>query len=488
MRRSISWLITCVLLAAAIAVVSASSARPGAASAAARTSSAAITRASGIHKIKHVIVIMQENRSFDQYFGTFPHAEGIPGLAGHPGSVPCLPNGKSRHCTQPFHDPNDVNFGGPHGMENALADMHCSNRALHFGCRMDSFVTQAEQGKFCGTFNPTCVPCRLKDKSSCVDVMGYHTAADIPNYWRYAQHFVLQDHLFEPNQSWSLPQHLFLVSEWSARCSRSSDPFSCHNALEHPTHARALYAWTDITYLLHKYDVSWAYYVGNGTEADCVNPTVSTCAAVRQNARTVSLWNPLPDFTDVAQDGQLGNIQPLSSFFDAAKRGALPAVAWIVPSGPVSEHPPKRVSAGQTYVTGLINAIMQSPDWHSTAIFLTWDDWGGFYDQVVPPAVDRNGYGLRVPGIVISPYAKRGYVDHQILSHDAYNKFIEDDFLGGQRLNPRTDGRPDPRPSVRETIPALGNLVNDFDFGQPPRSPLILPVCPTTNLTPKPAC
>jgi phospholipase C len=107
---------------------------------------------------------------------------------------------------------------------------------------------------------------------------------------------------------------------------------------------------------------------------------------------------------------------------------------------------------------------------------------------VVPPVVDQNGYGMRVPGIVISPYARRGYIDHQILSHDAYNKFIEDDFLGGQRLDPRTDGRPDPRPDVREANPLLGNLVRDFNFNQRPRPPLILPVCPTTDLRPRPSC
>jgi phospholipase C len=95
---------------------------------------------------------------------------------------------------------------------------------------------------------------------------------------------------------------------------------------------------------------------------------------------------------------------------------------------------------------------------------------------------------LRVPGIVISPYAKAGFIDHQTLSHDAYNKFIEDDFLGSQRLDPATDGRPDPRPSVREVSPVLGDLSADFDFTQAPRPPMILPVCPTTDLTPTPAC
>ena len=92
----------------------------------------------------------------------------------------------------------------------------------------------------------------------------------------------------------------------------------------------------------------------------------------------------------------------------------------------------------------------------------------------MPPTVDVNGYGLRVPGIVISPYAKRGYIDHQTLSFDAYVKFIEDDFLGGQRLDPKTDGRPDPRPTVRETIPTLGDIAQAFDFSQQPRAPLVL--------------
>ncbi len=483
MRRSV--FVSLIALAAVIGTAATST--PSATLAASHRNVAPLQRfgEAGIHKIKHVIVIMQENRSFDQYFGTFPGADGIPGLAGNRGEIPCVPDPKHGGCLRPFHDRRDGNFGGPHGVENALADMSCSNRLDHQGCNMNGFVGQAEHGKFCGTLNPSCSPCK-GDKISCVDVMGYHAAREIPNYWKYASDFVLQDHMFEPNQSWSLTEHLYLVSEWAASC-RSSDPRSCKTSLEHPKD-RSGYAWTDLTYLLHQNGVSWAYYISPGREPDCVNPTTPTCAAVRQSPATPSLWNPLPAFTDVAADGQLANIQPQANFFAAAKAGTLPAVSWIVPGQNVSEHPPALVSRGQSYVTGLINAIMQSPDWKSTAIFLSWDDWGGFYDQVVPPAVDRSGYGLRVPGIVISPYARPGFIDHQVLSHDAYNKFIEDDFLFGQRLNPKTDGRPDPRPDVREALPTLGNLAADFNFSQRPRPPLILPVCPATDLQPAPHC
>ena len=94
---------------------------------------------------------------------------------------------------------------------------------------------------------------------------------------------------------------------------------------------------------------------------------------------------------------------------------------------------------------------MQGPEdqWLHTAIFVTWDDWGGFYDHVKPIRIDENGYGIRVPGIMISPWARRGYIDHQTLSFDAYLKLIEDRFLGGQRLDPLTDGWPDSRPTVQ---------------------------------------
>jgi phospholipase C len=433
----------------------------------------------GIHKIRHVVVIMQENRSFDTYFGTYPGAEGIP-----PGV--CLPDPVHGGCVAPYHDPYDLNYGGPHGATDAVADID--------GGKMDGFVAEAEKGFGCNTTDPSCSPCNASSsvqasEGRCSDVMGYHDAREIPNYWAYAHNYVLQDHMFQSDASWSLPAHLYMVSEWSASCRNPYDPFSCRNNIGWPTpdwvtgntgningpsDQKPKYAWTDMTYLLHHQNVPWAYYISQGSEPDCEDDNATSCPSIEQAPTTPGIWNPLPDFTDVRQDGQLGNIKALGNFYGAARQGTLPAVSWIDPNGTQSEHPPALVSTGQSYVTGLINAIMQGPDWDSTAIFLSWDDWGGFYDNVVPPSVDSQGYGMRVPGLVISPYAKRGYIDHQVLSFDAFNRFIEDDFLDGQRLDPTTDGRPDPRPDVRDAQPLLGDLQRDFNFNQLPQPPLIL--------------
>ncbi len=430
-----------------------------------------------IHKIKHIVVIMQENRSFDTYFGTYPGADGIPMQNGVP--TVCVNDPLTNQCVKPFHNPADLNHGGPHGQINATNDIN--------GGKMDGFIQQMRRGRKTPCQSPLDPSCSSPNQRL-PDVMGYHDAREIPNYWAYANHFVLQDHMFEPNASWSLPEHLFMVSEWSAKCTQQGDPMSCQNELQNPDsikgrnkglpQKRPDYAWTDLTYLMHKSNVSWGYYVADGTQPDCVDDSAMTCTPRPQHAGTPQIWNPLPYFDTVKQDGQLGNIQQLTNFYTAAKNGTLPAVSWVIPNGKVSEHPPALVSAGQSYVTLLINTIMQGPDWNSTAIFLAWDDWGGFYDHVVPPVVDQNGYGLRVPGLVISPYARQGYIDHQTLSFDAYVKFIEDDFLGGQRLDPKTDGRPDPRPTVRENVTQLGNLINDFDFTQSPGPPMLLPINP----------
>jgi phospholipase C len=434
----------------------------------------------GIHKIQHVVVIMQENRSFDSYFGTYPGVNGIPAGV-------CVPDPLHGGCIAPFHDSSNKNYGGPHGNEAFTADLD--------GGKMDGFVSEAEKGMKCSSTEPGCSPCTEQDSSTqCDDSMGYHDAREIPNYWTYAENFVLQDNMFESASSWSWPEHLFLVSGWSARCHEWTNPMSCFSFPDGPpgpepekggknpyTGPEAIsLPWTDITYLLHKHvpEVSWRYYVFEGSEPDCEDDEAMTCAPVTQGPKTPGIWNPLIDFTDVKEDGQLGNVQSLNNFYTAVhdtSECGLPDVSWVTPNGQVSEHPAALVSTGQAYVTTLINSIMRSHCWDSTAIFLSWDDWGGFYDNVVPPDIDEDGYGFRVPGLVISPYAKAGYIDHQQLSHDAYLKFIEGDFLGGQRLNPKTDGRPDSRPDVREEAPGLGNLESDFNFNQSPRPPLLLP-------------
>jgi phospholipase C len=290
--------------------------------------------------------------------------------------------------------------------------------------------------------------------------------------------------MFEPNWGWSLPAHLWLVSGWSARCRDPYKASTCSTNLAGPKNGPSaplrryahgpIYGWTDLTYLLHKYRVTWASYVKKGAEPDCLTGPID-CYTNLKGAGTPGMFDPLPDFTDVRQDQQTAAAQePLSRFYAAAADGTLPNVSWVTPDWADSDHPGAPIAQGQAWVTRLVNAVMKGPDWNRTAIFLAWDDWGGFYDHVRPPRVDAQGYGLRVPGLVISPYAKRGYVDHQTLSFDAYLKFVEDDFLHAQRIDPRTDGRPDPRPDVRENAKILGDLVRDFDFGQKPRRPVLL--------------
>ena len=441
-------------LALGVALTASVAAQAGQEAPAGRSAARAET---GIHKIKHIIIIMQENRSFDSYFGKYPGANGIPqGI--------CLHDPRNGGCRRPWADHHDSNGNWPHSMGPFWVDYNHG--------KMNGFVAMAER-KAC---RPRPAPCHP-------DVMGYHTGSDIPNYWKYAKNFVLQDHMFEAPGSWSLPSHLYQVSGWSAKCTRTGVPMSCSRTNMPPErlpNRQTPFAWTDITWLLHRHKISWSYYLDHGAVTVSLgNPTGTSIH-----------FNPLPGFTDVHKDGQLGSIRPLRIFYKQAKAGTLPKVAWIAPDFRDSEHGPALVSTGQAYVTKLINAVMRSPEWASSAIFVTWDDWGGFYDNVVPPKVGTQGYGIRVPGLVISPYAKTGFIDSQTLTTDAYLKFIEDDFLGGARLNPATDGRRDPRTVVRESSAKLGDLINDFNFAQLPRRPMPLRPCPTTTLkpTPQPFC
>jgi len=432
----------------------------------------------GIMNLDHLIFIVQENRSFDSYFGTFPGADGLPHAHGHFSA--CIPDPAAHHCHRSYHDTNVFDRGGPHNVA-------ASNITVHGG-RMNGAIRALRAiGTTC-EHHPRAVCDRAKPgPSGQPDVMGYHTAQEIPNYWAYARRYGLQDRMFAPSDSWTLPSHLYLVSGWSATCPRPMDPMSCRSDLDLPgsnvaSNGRTWtpvdgsprpYAWADITWLLTHAGVSWGYYVGRGT---CVLPPCEP----REKPNTNPIQNPLPGFRTVKATNGFSNIRIHARFFELAAHGNLPSVSWVMPSYGDSEHPPDSISNGQAWVTKVVNAVMQGPEeqWLHTAIFVTWDDWGGFYDHVPPIRIDANGYGIRVPAFVISPWVRPGLIDHQTLSFDAYLKLIEDRFLGGQRLDPLTDGWPDSRPTVRENAAQLGDLSNEFDFTQPPVPPLVLDPTP----------
>ncbi len=152
--------------------------------------------------------------------------------------------------------------------------------------------------------------------------------------------------MFEPVASWSLPMHLYMVSEWSA-ISKNANPMSSVNEIALPVQPRnqtqSLYSWTDLTYLMYKKNVSWAYYLDEGYEPDTEDDSM-IAPPVPQKATVPGIWNPLPWFETVRQDKQLKNIQSLGNFFNATKSGNLPSVVWIVPNANDSEHPPALIS------------------------------------------------------------------------------------------------------------------------------------------------
>jgi phospholipase C len=444
---------------------------------------AASTAPLGVDKLEHLIFIVQENRSFDHFFGTYPGANGIPTNPDGSFSV-CAPDRfQGGICVPPYVTSSENQDGGPHTHPASVRDVN--------GGEMNGFISSLPSRPTKCWVNRQLPECdeQLGPQGQ-PDVMSTQPRRAIPSYWAYADRYVLQDALFAPVDSWTLPSHLFLVSAWSAACTDRKDPMSCStdinlhgDAVRWDYGEKPVYAWTDVTWLLDEQQVSWRYYIGNDTCSDppCPDPG-------RQFYGTSYNRNPLPGFTSFDErDGFEDNVRPVNEYLASAADGTLPAVTWIVPSSNVSDHPdgPNTVRTSMAYVTRLINAAMEGPDWDSTAIFLTWDDWGGFYDHVVPPRVDDMGLGLRVPGLVISPYAKAGYVDHTTVSFDSYLRLIEDRFLGGERLDPATMSRPDSRPTVRER--SAGPLRNAFDFTQEPNPPLILDPWPWKGPEPFPS-
>jgi phospholipase C len=263
------------------------------------------------------------------------------------------------------------------------------------------------------------------------NAMGYYDSRDIPYYWDYASQYVLMDNFFTSEMGPSLPNHLYLIAGQSGNLTKDVNNFT----LNFPT----------VMDQLDAHGVSWKYY-NDGTNG-YTHP---------------GAWNPLPAFQSFKTNAsRLKNLAPTAEFVNDVSAGKLSSVSWVIPSGmSESEHPPTDVGVGEHYIVSTINAVMQSPYWNSTAIFVTWDDYGGFYDHVAPPQVDSFGLGFRVPCLVISPYAKQGFIDHTQADFTSILKFIET----AHSLPPLT-----------ARVAATSNMSDAFDFSQAPRAPLVLP-------------
>ena len=336
--------------------------------------------------IKHVVVIVKENHTFDNYFGTYPGANGLNTHI----AIPVV-NGTDK-LVKPYH----LYTTSPPA--NVCNGVNCSRIAYDKG-KMDGFV-YAENSD---------IP------------LGYFDSTDIPYYWDYASQFVLLDNYFTSVMGDSLPNHLYLLAGQSGAIYNDS-PFESHVTVNIPTIADDLDAK----------HISWKYYHG--------------------------YFEPTQYIESFKAQSKLANVVPEKQFLSDIANNALPSVVWINPAQ--SEHPPQDVKEGEKNTVSLVNEIMQSDYWNSTAIFITWDDWGGWYDHVPPPQVDKFGYGFRAPLLIISPYAKQGFVDHTLSDHTSILKFIETLFS----LSP-----------LAERDAKANDLMEAFDFSQSPVTPLILP-------------
>jgi phospholipase C len=302
--------------------------------------------ASAANPIQHVVVIIQENHAFDNYFGTFPGANGIQ---------------NDPRTVHPFH------ITGP--VVDLCHSTACAHAAYDNG-KMDGFL-KAEGSN---------------------ETFGYYDQSDIPYYWGLAQNYTLFDDYFTSAMGPSLPNHLYLVAGQDAGVADSVSKQLSHLNV------------SSIANELEAANYSWSYY----------SPYV------------VGNENALGLLSSIAQDSaMLAKIKQTDQFLVDLQDGKMPDVSYITANDGQNEHPPYSVTAGEQWVESIISAIQASPYWGSTAILLTWDDYGGWYDHVAPPQVDKYGDGFRVPLLMISPFAKQGYVDHTLSDHTSIMKFIE---------------------------------------------------------------
>jgi len=382
---------------------------------------------SGSPLIQHFVFMVKENRSFDAYFGKYPGANGATTATISTGDV--IPLG---------HLPDGTIHDVAHGWVAAVTAMN--------GGAMNQYDL-IEGGNQNGEF----MSYREFDQS------------DIPNYWTYAQDFVLSDNTFSSEEGPSFPNHLYTVSAQSGGVidipfivgssgGKAETPeWGCDAPVNAGVRIRdsttgifsyefPCWSYQTLADSLQNANVSWKYYAPSQGEQGYNFSTLDAFSQIRNT----SLWT-----TNVVNNSQ---------FVTDAEKGNLPAVSWLV-DGPDNEHPPNSTCQGENWTVQQINAIMSGPDWASTAIVLTWDDFGGFYDHVPPPQVDGYGLGMRVPLLIISPYARAGYITHTQYEFASVLKTIEEQFSL-------------PYLTPRDT--QANDLWDSFDFTQTPISPVIL--------------
>ena len=318
----------------------------------------------GATPIQRVIVIMKENHAFDNYFGTFPGADGVPEGAS-------LPDGAGG-TVYPHWLNASWTFDLPHTRSDMLEAFDGGNN--------DRFAAVAER-VFPGLGNLS---------------VGYYDDRQIPFYWSLAQNFTLADRYFSSMLGPTDPNRLYSIAG-SAGGLANNPLFG--SGIDVPT----------IFDQLEARGISWRYYgITNRLET-------TTPLQLPHIAQNRVLSSKVVHLDSVASDISSGNF---------------PSVTYIDPNGfladsiRISEHPPGDVTVGQDWTAGVIESIMASTMWPGCAIFLTWDESGGFYDHVPPPQVDEWGYGFRVPMIIVSPFSKPGFVDHEVMDHTSTLKFI----------------------------------------------------------------
>jgi phospholipase C len=360
--------------------------------------------------ITHFVSLMQQNHSFDNYFGTYPDANGSPENV----CMPINPMRPRAKCIKPFHIGDRVVPDLPQNEEVF--------RGQFRNGRMTGFIDGVRQAT--GRISPS--------------VMGYYDDSDIPFYWNAADEYVLFDNFFASSHGGSVRNAMYWITGTPGNYTGQSIPPDGFGELQ------------TIFDRLEARNISWKVYIQN------YDPGINFRSARRNERSSQINWMPLLGYNRYLDDPDLRrHLVDLNEYFDDLRSGTLPSVSYIVaPSGGSSEQAPGTAVAGQRFVKKLMNALIRSSAWRSSAFMWTYDGWGGWYDHVRPPQVDRYGYGFRTPALLVSPYARRGFVDHGRFDFTSILKFIETNWslqpLASRDRRART-------------------FLGAFDFGAPPR-------------------